>query len=84
MQRFPGYCSYNEQRYYRRTRVWEIDSTKETIWTWKWVEYASGKVNELLLMEKGVVVCPMDTEVAETVSNGSTIEKAPSSQSMDL
>jgi hypothetical protein len=70
---FGAYFSYNGQRYYRRTRVWEIDSRKKTIWTWKRAEYAIGRVDELLLMENGVVVCPMDTEIVEPVSNGSTI-----------
>jgi hypothetical protein len=52
---FGGYCSYGENRYHRRTRVWEFDSKKGSLKTWKRVEYASERVDELTLVEKGTV-----------------------------
>ncbi|KAI1419883.1 Metallo-dependent phosphatase-like protein [Xylaria sp. FL1777] len=55
---FGGYCSYGENRYYRRMRVWEFDTTSGSIATWKRVEYASERMDELVLVESGRVVTP--------------------------
>ncbi|TRX95863.1 hypothetical protein FHL15_003417 [Xylaria flabelliformis] len=53
---FGGYGMYGEKRYYRRARVWELDTTAGRIMTWKRVEYAKDRVDELLLVENGVVI----------------------------
>ncbi|KAG8158435.1 hypothetical protein KVR01_011557 [Diaporthe batatas] len=55
---FGGYCSYGENRYYRRARVWELETGKGGIKTWKRVEYTPDRVDELLLVEGGSVVDP--------------------------
>ncbi|KAI0809937.1 Metallo-dependent phosphatase-like protein [Xylaria sp. FL0064] len=55
---FGGYCSYDENRYYRRLRVWEFDTNTGSIMTWKRVEYASERIDELVLVESGDVVAP--------------------------
>ena len=52
---FGGYCSYGKQRFHRRMRVWELD-TNVGLKTWKRVEYATNKVDELNLVERGVVI----------------------------
>ncbi|KAF2667406.1 Metallo-dependent phosphatase [Microthyrium microscopicum] len=55
---FGGYCSYGTERYHRRARVWEIDTTTGSLKSWKRVEYVGGRVDEIVLVEKGVVVPP--------------------------
>jgi hypothetical protein len=55
---FGGYCSYGKERLHRRTRVWELDTNKETITTWKRVEYAKDRVDELVLTDKSGTVPP--------------------------
>ncbi|KAF2969629.1 hypothetical protein GQX73_g3882 [Xylaria multiplex] len=55
---FGGYGSYGENRYYRRVRVWEFDTDTGGVLTWKRVEYASGRVDELVLVENGVITPP--------------------------
>ena len=56
---FGGYCSYGGMRFHRRTRVWELDTSTGTLKTWKRVEYAMGRVDELVLVEDGAVVDPL-------------------------
>jgi hypothetical protein len=55
---FGGYCSYGSMRFHRRMRVWELDTSIGSLRTWKRVEYATGKVDELVLIENGVVANP--------------------------
>ncbi|KAI1279499.1 Metallo-dependent phosphatase-like protein [Xylaria sp. FL0933] len=55
---FGGYCSYGENRYHRRMRVWEFNTNTGGITTWKRVEYASERIDELVLVERGNVVAP--------------------------
>ncbi|OHE92743.1 phosphatase DCR2 [Colletotrichum orchidophilum] len=55
---FGGYCSYDENRYYRRTRVWEIDTKKNDLKTWKRIEYSNDRFEELILVEGGRIIAP--------------------------
>ncbi|CAM6003981.1 unnamed protein product [Sphagnum balticum] len=55
---FGGYCSYGRKRFHRRMRVWELDTSTESLKTWKRVEYAMDRVDELVLVESGAVVDP--------------------------
>lgn len=52
---FGGYCSYGAQRYHRRTRVWGLDTNTGDIKTWKRIEYAKERIDELVLVESGGV-----------------------------
>lgn len=53
---FGGYCSYGIKRFHRRMRVWELDTSIGSLKTWKRVEYAMDRVDELVLVESGAVV----------------------------
>lgn len=53
---FGGYCSYDGKRFHRRMRVWELDTNTGGLKTWKRVEYAKDRVDELVLVERGAVV----------------------------
>lgn len=53
---FGGYCSYDEKRFHRRTRVWELDTSTGSLTTWKRVEYDMGRVDELLLVQRGTAI----------------------------
>jgi hypothetical protein len=53
---FGGYCSYGRERFYRRARVWELHTRTGSLRTWGRVEYAGGRVDEMLLAKVGVVV----------------------------
>ncbi|ROW12461.1 hypothetical protein VMCG_00509 [Cytospora schulzeri] len=55
---FGGYCSYDEERYHRRMRVWELDTETGGIKTWKRVEYSGERIDEMVLVEAGAVVSP--------------------------
>jgi hypothetical protein len=55
---FGGYCSYDNKRFHRRVRVWELGPNDGSLKTWKRVEYVQNRVDELLLVEKGKVVDP--------------------------
>lgn len=59
---FGGYCSYGKKRFHRRMRVWELDTSTGSLKTWKRVEYAADRVDELVLVESGVVVDPLGQE----------------------
>lgn len=59
---FGGYCSYGRRRFHRRMRVWELDSNTGSLKTWKRVEYAMNRVDELVLVESGAVVDPSSEE----------------------
>jgi hypothetical protein len=52
---FGGYCSYGKNRFHRRTRVWELDTSTGSLKTWMRVEYATDRIDELVLVESGVV-----------------------------
>ncbi|KAI0426057.1 Metallo-dependent phosphatase-like protein [Xylaria sp. FL1042] len=56
---FGGYCSYGENRYHRRMRVWEFDTNTGSIVTWKRVGYASERSDHLVLVKSGDVVAPL-------------------------
>jgi hypothetical protein len=53
---FGGYCSNGRKRFHRRMRVWELDTSTGGLKTWKRVEYAIDRVDELVLVESGAVV----------------------------
>ncbi|KAF7533859.1 hypothetical protein G7054_g6744 [Neopestalotiopsis clavispora] len=55
---FGGYCSYGRDRFHRRTRIWELDPASESLKTWKRVEYAKERVDELWLVQNGAVALP--------------------------
>lgn len=63
---FGGYCSYGEKRFHRRTRVWEIDTSTGRLKTWMRVEYAKNRVDELLLVDKGVVIDTAEENVGRS------------------
>ncbi|KAK1767531.1 Metallophosphoesterase domain protein [Phialemonium atrogriseum] len=56
---FGGYCSYGGMRFHRRTRIWELDTSTGSLKTWKRVEYAMDRVDELVLVESGSVIDPL-------------------------
>jgi hypothetical protein len=47
---YGGYCSYGENRFHRRTRVWELNAHSGTLKTWKRMEYQKQRVDELVLV----------------------------------
>lgn len=53
---FGGYGSYGGKRYHRRMRVWELDTRGGGLKTWKRVEYAGERVDEVVLVENGTVL----------------------------
>ena len=53
---FGGYCSYGSKRFHRRIRIWEFDTTDNTLKTWMRVQYNPEKVDELVLVRCGAVV----------------------------
>lgn len=55
---FGGYCSYGEERYHRRTRIWEFDTDVDELKTWKRIEYSAQNVDELVLAAGGKLVAP--------------------------
>lgn len=55
---FGAYCSYGGMRFHRGMRVWELDTSTGSLKTWKRVEYAMDRVDELVLVESGSVVNP--------------------------
>ncbi|KFY26002.1 hypothetical protein V491_01495 [Pseudogymnoascus sp. VKM F-3775] len=59
---YGGYCSYGKwpckTRYRRRMRVWELDTFTGSLKTWMRDEYDRDRVDELVLVESGVVVEP--------------------------
>ena len=59
---FGGYCSYGGTRFHRRTRVWELHTGTGSLKTWKRVEYAMNRVDELVLVESGAVVDPREED----------------------
>ncbi|KAJ4353616.1 uncharacterized protein N0V89_005346 [Didymosphaeria variabile] len=50
---FGGYCSYGENRYHRRTRIWELHTESKAVKTWKRVEYQDQRQDELVLNMDG-------------------------------
>ncbi|KAF2866021.1 Metallo-dependent phosphatase-like protein [Massariosphaeria phaeospora] len=59
---FGGYCSYGKSRFHRRTRTWQFDTNARSLKTWKRVEYASDRVDELVLVKGGAVVNDLGEE----------------------
>lgn len=57
---FGGYGGYGG--YHRRVRVFNIDMKTERVETWKRVEYRDGKIDELVLVNEGVVVAPRGSQ----------------------
>lgn len=53
---FGGYSSYDGKRFHRRMRVWELDTSSGSLKTWKRVEYAADRIDEMVLVEGGAVV----------------------------
>jgi 3',5'-cyclic AMP phosphodiesterase CpdA len=53
---FGAYGSYGGERFHRRARVWQLDTSTGGLTTWMRVEYAMDRVDELVLVESGVVV----------------------------
>ncbi|KAE9566759.1 hypothetical protein CGMCC3_g17078 [Colletotrichum fructicola] len=64
---FGGYCSYDGMRFHRRTRVWELDTGTGSLKTWKRVEYVTDRVDELVLVESGVVVDSLGTRMESEI-----------------
>jgi hypothetical protein len=56
---FGGYCSYGGTRFHRRARVWELDTSTGSLKTWKRIEYAMDRVDELVLVESGGIFDPL-------------------------
>ncbi|KAK0712096.1 hypothetical protein B0H67DRAFT_602632 [Lasiosphaeris hirsuta] len=59
---FGGYCSYHRVRFHRRARIWELDTSAGSLTTWKRVEYAMARVDELVLVESGAMVDPREED----------------------
>lgn len=53
---FGGYGAYGTKRFHRRARVWQLDTSTGSLKTWKRIEYARDRVDELMLVEDGAVV----------------------------
>jgi hypothetical protein len=53
---FGGYCSYGQTRFLRGTRIWQLDTSTGDLTTWRRVEHTMAKVDELRLVEHGVIV----------------------------
>ena len=53
---FGGYGSYGKKRFHRRMRAWELDAKTDILKTWKRVEYATERVDELVLVKNRPVV----------------------------
>lgn len=55
---FGAYGSYGGTQYHRRARVWELETSTGRLKTWKSVEYSCERVDELVLVEDGIVIGP--------------------------
>jgi hypothetical protein len=55
---YGGYCSYDRKRFHRRCRVWELDTRSGCLKTWERVEYNHERVDEVLLVQGGIIVPP--------------------------
>ncbi len=53
---FEKYCSYDKKRFYRRTRIWELDTSIESLKTWKWVEHVMNRIDELILVDNRTTI----------------------------
>ena len=51
-----GYGSYGDKYFHRRARVFLIDTKIGSLKTWLRVEYGTGRVGELVLVEGGSVI----------------------------
>lgn len=52
---FGAYCSYGRRRFHRRARVYQMNPSIGRLETWKRVEYAKARIDELVLVEDGAV-----------------------------
>ena len=57
-----GYCSYGKERFHRGARVLELDPSTGSLKTWRRVEFALDRVDELVLVDSGTVVEPPGEE----------------------
>ena len=64
---FGGYCSYGKERFYRGARVLELDPSTGSLKTWQRVEFAMDRVDELVLVDSGAVVNPLEKKIKEAV-----------------
>jgi len=64
---FGGYCSYGKERFYRGARVLELDPSTGNLKTWQRVEFAMDRVDELVLVDSGAVVNPLEKKIKEAV-----------------
>ncbi|PQE02883.1 Phosphatase DCR2 protein [Rutstroemia sp. NJR-2017a BVV2] len=53
---FGGYGAYGGRRFHRRGRVWELDTGMGGLRTWVRVEFAGGRIDEVVLVEEGEVI----------------------------
>lgn len=53
---YGGYGSYGGVPFYRQSRIWEIDTKKGGLKTWRRREYVEGRVDELVLVEAGTIL----------------------------
>jgi len=65
---YGGYSSYDENRYHRRTRVWELNTHGGSLKTWKRMEYHEQRIDELVLVVDGESGAP---DAAANVNSGS-------------
>jgi 3',5'-cyclic AMP phosphodiesterase CpdA len=55
---YGGYCSYGENRYHRRARVWDLNSHRGSLKTWKRMEYHDQRIDQLSLVAHGESEAP--------------------------
>jgi hypothetical protein len=55
---FGAYNSHGGKFYHRRMRAWEINTRTRSLKTWKRVEYAEDRVDEVVLVNGGAAVAP--------------------------
>jgi hypothetical protein len=48
---FGAYGSYGGQHVHRRMRIWELDGNRQSLKTWKHVEYSDERIDEIILKE---------------------------------
>ena len=55
---YGGYCSYGRKRYHRRMRVLDLEPSMGILRTWKRLEYATNRIDEVVLVKDGMIVEP--------------------------
>jgi hypothetical protein len=71
---YGGYSSYGENRYHRRTRVWELNTHGGSLKMWKRMEYHEQRIDELVLVADGESVAPDAAANANSGSRRSTAQ----------